>query len=91
MKTPWRNKGGLAKAVAILATAFFISLGLCGINTVAVVVTNTGGPGFLFTSAYIELAGLILSSVGLGFIAIFVIGRAIVHHFFPPTNTKGDH
>jgi ABC-type antimicrobial peptide transport system permease subunit len=45
MEMPWANKTGIAKLVAIFATALGIAAGLCGANFVAVMLVPLGGPG----------------------------------------------
>jgi hypothetical protein len=45
MEMPWANKTGIAKLVAIFATALGIAAGLCGANFVAVMLfVPLGGP-----------------------------------------------
>jgi hypothetical protein len=70
----------LAKAAAILAAIFGISLGLCGVNFFAL-VNKSGDNDFLMFTAYAETAAIGASALGLlaiGFIAIFrVIAKAL--------------
>ena len=79
MKAPWANKTGLAKLISIFSTAFLVTLGLCGVNFVAVVSNPNDGSNLgeilgklLWITARLEifllivcfLALLILSIVG---------------------------
>jgi hypothetical protein len=93
MKMPWVDKTGLAKATALLATIFGIGIGLCGANFVAVIMfVPMGGPagptgfrdfvsGTLAITAYLELAAIVLSALGLVVIGLIAIIRAIKAHF----------
>lgn len=73
------KKSGQEKVVAVLATVFLVSLGLCGVNFVAVMSSNGSGAGaWLGITAYIELFGMVLSGGGLLFIAIIAIASAII-------------
>ena len=78
--TPWSNKTGVAKAVAIFATMLGIAVGLCGINFVSVLFfVPLGGPGPTGTPTLHDrlisaLAGILLvaSWIELAVIAISV-------------------
>jgi hypothetical protein len=80
---PWHNKTGLAKATAILATVFTLSLGLCGANLVA--FTRFGafdGPQnwrstLLWDAGYAELFAILGSLLGLFIILIINAGRSM--------------
>jgi hypothetical protein len=93
MKMPWHDQTGLAKAAALLATIFGIGIGLCGANFVAVMMfVPMGGPsgpmglrawaiGALTVTAWLELAAIVLSALGLVVVGFVTIARAIKNHF----------
>jgi len=93
MKMPWHDQTGLAKAAALLATIFGIGIGLCGANFVAVIAfVPMGGPsgptgfrawvsGTLAITAYLELAAMVLSALGLGVVGLVAVVRSIKNHF----------
>ena len=93
MKMPWKDKTGLAKATALLATVFCVAIGLCGANFVGIImfvpIGGSSGPtGFrawvsntLGVTAYLEVAAMVLSGAGLIVIALLAIARAIKAHF----------
>src|ERR1700761_579809 len=80
MKLPWQNRTGYSKAIAILATILTISLGLCGANFFAVIRfvpmgvpapaagTPTWPGALLSITAWLEIAGIIGSVLGLAFV-----------------------
>jgi len=76
MKMPWQGTTGLAKAVAILAVGLGISIGLCGLNFIAV-TTLKGDNSVLIVTAYLELAGMIICAAGLMIVAIIAVSRMI--------------
>lgn len=93
MKMPWVDKTGLAKTAALLATIFGIGIGLCGANFVAVImfvpIGGSAGPtgfrgfvsGALGITAWLELAAIVLSALGLVVVGLVTIARAIKNHF----------
>ena len=93
MKVPWHDQTGLAKVAALLATIFGIGIGLCGANFVAVIAfVPMGGPsgptgfrawvsGALAITAYLELAAIVLSALGLVIIGLVAIARGIKNYF----------
>jgi hypothetical protein len=93
MKMPWHDQTGLAKAAALLATIFGLGVGLCGANFVAVIaLVPMGGPsgptgfqawisGTLAITAYVELAAIVLSALGLVVVGLIAIARGIKDHF----------
>ncbi len=67
MWIPWRNKTGLAKAAAILATTLSVATVSCGLNW-ALAMTNSAtrwALGFLIIAGWAELAVMVSSVVGL--------------------------
>lgn len=93
MKTPWRNRTGLAKAAALLATILVIAIGLCGANFFLVISNGeifgppaTTGPkawlaNVLGITAYIELIVMAICALGLILIALIAASRAIRSRF----------
>jgi hypothetical protein len=76
------EKSGLEKAAAILGAVFLVSLGLCGVNFVAVSGNvMRGDGGLLIVTAYLELFGMAVSGVGLVVVALIAIARAIIDSF----------
>jgi hypothetical protein len=76
------EKSGLKKAAAILGAVFLVSLGLCGVNLVAVSGNMMrGADGFFFVTAYLELFGMAVSGVGLLVVALIAIVRAMIDSF----------
>ncbi len=73
MWIPGRNKTGLAKAAAILATILSVATVSCGLNwALAMASFNSGWAfGFLIVSAWTELAAMVASVVGL-LIVLFI-------------------
>jgi protein-S-isoprenylcysteine O-methyltransferase Ste14 len=74
MWTPWRNKTGLAKAAAILATVLSIATVSCGVN-VAVVLETLSAPqawlgGLLVITSWVE--GIAIAVSILGLIVVYV-------------------
>ena len=64
----WPEHLNFRKIVTVLAITFGIALGLCGLNFVAVASLrgHMGRPGMvLMVTAYVELAAMILSAMGL--------------------------
>jgi hypothetical protein len=63
----WLERVNFSRIVMVLAVTFGIALGLCGLNFVAVSSLNgRGGPGtLLIATAWLELAAMIFSAVGL--------------------------
>jgi hypothetical protein len=92
MKMPWHGKSGLAKATAFLATLLGVSLGLCGVNFVAVMsAVSWGGSSSMAASVLtftgiVELAGIAVGIVGLVIVAII----AIVRTFLPRSEAPSD-
>jgi hypothetical protein len=67
MWIPWRNKTGLTKAAAVLATILSIATISCGLNFALAVTTINSDHGInvLLVTAYIELAAMAGSAIGL--------------------------
>jgi hypothetical protein len=63
----WLERVNFSRIVVVLAITFGIALGLCGLNFLAVSrLSGRGGAGsLLMTTAWFELAAMILSAVGL--------------------------
>ena len=79
MSAPWSSKTGLAKAAAVLATIFGISLGLCGATSLALSALSVTGRSFFATALWmIETAGLVLSALGLLVVGIIAVGKGIL-------------
>jgi hypothetical protein len=90
---PWHDRTGLAKAAALLASIFGVAIGLCGANFLAVIalvpIGGSSGPtgfrawvsGTLGITAWLELAAMALSALGLVVIGLIAIIRAIKAHF----------
>lgn len=75
MWTPWKNKTGLAKAAAILATTLSIATASCGINFV-LVLNSSGGldspmMSALFAAGWVELS--VMGASLLGLLVVFVM------------------
>ncbi|WP_263375680.1 hypothetical protein [Granulicella aggregans] len=88
MKTPWTDKTGLAKLVAILATILLISLGLCGANFFAV-LSFMGSPEaprgvtpwpmkLLEATGRAELIAIFGSTFALLLVLVISSGRAVI-------------
>ena len=89
MRTPWANKTGLSKLAAILSTVLLVSIGLCGINFVAVVryipIGGSGDPrgsipwlgDFLIPAGFAELIGILASTASLVVIGAIGIYRTL--------------
>lgn len=77
------KKSGLAKAAAVLAIVFLVSLGLCGVNFLALSSGGAmnGAEGFLFVTAYLELFGMAVGAVGLVIVGIIAIVKAVMDRF----------
>ena len=77
---PWTNKTGFAKAAAILATITLVSLGLCGVNFVIVISSNSLSwvTSTLFIAGWVELAGILLGAAGLIVVAIIAVARGMM-------------
>jgi len=73
----WTGKSGLAKAAAVLATILGISLGLCGLNFIAVLHVQ-GDSSFLLLTAYMELAGILLGAFGLLIVLVIWAWQGII-------------
>lgn len=67
MWIPWRNKTGLAKAAAILATTLSVATVSCGLNWALAMAnsTNRWALGFLVIAGCAELVVMVVSVVGL--------------------------
>jgi hypothetical protein len=77
MKMPWTDKTGLLKAAVMFAMLLLVSLGLCGVNFVAVIrfVPMSGGASphswrdtlssVLGVTGVLELVGMAIGAVGL--------------------------
>jgi hypothetical protein len=57
-KMPWHDKQGRAKAIAVFATILLVSLGLCGVNIVAVMTMGDRMGSLLTWTAIIGAFGL---------------------------------
>jgi hypothetical protein len=77
MWIPWRNKAGLAKAAVILTTVLSIATVSCGVNYSLAMVSmdSQWAIGVLFVTAYVELAAMLASAIGL--LVVLVIWLAI--------------
>jgi hypothetical protein len=66
MWTPWKNKSGISKAIAILATVASIATVSCGVNWYVafsgIVYFDSNAFGIV---CWIELATLVISSLGV--------------------------
>jgi hypothetical protein len=74
----------LAKAVALLATVFVVSLGLCGLDLVAVMNssgTTNGSNSVLIFTAYLGSMGMVVSGAGLIVVAVVAIVRGAISNF----------
>jgi hypothetical protein len=85
MKMPWEGRTGLAKATAILATGFAISLGLCGLNLAGYAAFSHGGDSVFLIPGYLELAGMIVCAAGL----VFVLLLFVLKQIFKPLRRPG--
>lgn len=70
MWIPWRNKTGLSKAAAILATTLSIATVSCGLNWALAMASSTTpwarwALGFLVIAGWAELVVMVASVVGL--------------------------
>jgi len=76
---PWTNRTGLAKATTVLATVLLVSVGLCGVNFVAMSggIDLNGLSGLLIVSAYLEALAIVVSAAGLLIVGIITIVRAL--------------
>jgi len=77
LRMAWTGKSGLAKAAAVLATILGISLGLCGLNFIAVLHVQ-GDSSFLLLTAYMELAGILLGAFGLLIVLVIWAWQGII-------------
>jgi len=80
MRTPWATKTGLAKTATIFATVLLVSLGLCGLNDVAMLNYVPGRHRwnqFLLIAAWTELAAIAVSVMSLLVIAGIEIYRTL--------------
>ena len=77
------KKSGLAKAATILVTMFLVSLGLCGLNFLALVGGGVMGNGssVLITTAYLELAGMVVGAAGLLIVGVIAIVQGVIDQF----------
>jgi len=87
MWTPWRDRTGFPKSVAILATILIVSLGMCGLNLAAWFgasrsdgIMNRVGP-VLMGLAFIEAGLIALSAAGLGVTLLAWAVTVMVIHF----------
>jgi hypothetical protein len=85
MKMPWEDRTGLAKAAAVLATGFGISLGLCGLNLAGYAAFSHGGDSVFLIPGYLELAGMIVCAAGL----LFVLLLFLLKLLFKPLRRPG--
>jgi hypothetical protein len=81
MKTPWTNKTGTAKLVAIFSTSLGIAVGLCGINFFAVIrfvpLSGPGRSGSLTAhDRFVDALGTLLTIAGV--LELVVIFGSIV-------------
>lgn len=94
MRMPWKDRTGLAKAVAVLVTVLLVSTGLCGLNVITeiTIFPFDSGPSkgiralvanALLITAYIESVLMGLCIVGLILVALIAIARTIKNHFTP--------
>ena len=83
MKTPWANEIGLARLIAIFASALGIATGLCGLNFLGLI--SLGGNrhpavvSFLAFAAYAELLVMAVSFVALIILAVVYIVRTLLN------------
>jgi hypothetical protein len=97
---PWRKRTGLAKAAAILATILLVSLGLCGINFVA--LTNMSGIGvsnahygiatslstFFLILGVVEYVAIVFSALALVVVTLLWLIRTIWKKLKKQSNNK---
>ncbi len=78
---PEKNKTGLAKAATICAITLGISLGLCGLNFVGFAGASSRRIDWLVPvlgiTGYIEIAGIVFSTLGLLFVGTLAIAKVI--------------
>jgi len=92
MKAPWSNQTGLAKWIAMSATALGISLGLCGLNLASFSLVGWSGShashsgqsritdhagAFLMDAAYAEALAIIVSAVLLVLLIVIWVIREV--------------
>jgi hypothetical protein len=88
--TGYAQKSGLAKAATVFAIVLVVSIGLCGVNMVAVMSAHNGQTQkVLMFTAYSELLGMVVGALGLIVVGIIAVVRAI---FFrdTPGSQSGD-
>lgn len=91
MSLPRYGKTGLARLATIFATGFGISLGLCGVNFVAVTSGLSGRPqlsNLLFITAWIELAGMAICAFGLLAVGIIALVDSVRRNFLQQHSDK---
>ena len=81
MTEPLAQRIPFTKIVIILASIFGVALGLCGITAFAAGAIPGSSGNFLFTFGIIELAVILLSSIGLVltlilWVIVSIIGRS---------------
>jgi hypothetical protein len=81
MWTPWRDRTGFPKSVAILATILIVSLGMCGLNLAASTKLMDSFGQVLFPLAILEAAVIVLSAAGLVVALSAWAVTAMVIHF----------
>lgn len=67
---PKKGRSGLAKATAVFASIFGISLGLCGMNFMVLTQAENKMGEVLIVTAYIEVIGMLVGLAGLFFIGV---------------------
>jgi hypothetical protein len=85
MSKPLVDRIPFAKIIAVLAIAFGVSLGLCGLN---LILSINGGrsqqaSALLGIASYAELAGILLSAFGLVITVIAWVVLSIASRFGP--------
>ncbi|MBT9330368.1 hypothetical protein [Paracidobacterium acidisoli] len=92
MKLQSENRTGLAKAAAVLASVFTVSLGLCGVNFLAVTGLRSSNifQPFLAIAGWTELLAIVLSFAGLVLLGFFALILAIYKRFFQNVDRSGD-
>jgi hypothetical protein len=87
MWTPWRDRTGFPKAVAILATILIVSLGMCGLNYAVWIgasrsdgIMNRVGP-VLMPLAFLEAGAIALSAASLVVALLAWATTVMVIHF----------
>jgi hypothetical protein len=87
MRLPWHNRIGLAKAAAIFASIFSISLGLCSANALLWMAFSYGSDSWIsklvVNVGLVEAGAMVLSAAGLIAVALVALAQWIHHRFFP--------